>query len=340
MTDRQLTFEENDIAHMVNSAYDRLCAGEFGEAAKLLERALELDVEYEGVAATLTGVRFWAERRQRLEEIRGSADRAAYLLDQWAAFRAFAARVEDLPERCYQDIKHYIHATALAHLLQSSSTEASVTGSSPYARPSAQTRRLFLIGHCSKAMGDFANAIGYLEHASRLDRDWAPLLAELADCYSLINETRAAKVFFREAFYLGAASITIERLESPLIHRLVAALMDSRVTEHISEWVPVYGTLLGAFNITRELKPLEYGKLLQSIFELEGSLGVKLSTNAVTVAAPQDSGERSALVPRLINRYFWLIEHYLATHEERTKVDDILRRLKALDLSVYQHYIA
>ena len=338
MTDRQLTFEENDIAHMINGAYGKLRSGAFGEAAKLLERTLELDVEYEGVGAALKSVRFWDERQQRLEEFEESADRARYLLDQWAAFRGFAARIGDLPERCYQDIKHYIHATAVAYLLQGSSPDAAPTGTTEYARPSAQTRRLLLIGHSFKAMGDFANAIGYLEQARRLDRDWAPLLAELADCYSLIEETRAAKIFFREAFYLGAAEIPIEELESPMIQRLVVAVEGAGVTRNIREWVPVYGSLLGAFSVTRELTALEYGRLRQSIFELEQWLGVKATADGLTVVTPDQGGDRTALVPRLINRYFWLIEHYLATHEERTKVDDILRRLKALDMDVYQQY--
>ena len=40
MTDRQLTFDTNDIAHLVNSAYAKLRIGAFGDAAKLLELAL------------------------------------------------------------------------------------------------------------------------------------------------------------------------------------------------------------------------------------------------------------------------------------------------------------
>lgn len=82
MSDRQLTFETNDIAHLVNSAYRKLRIGAFGDAAEVLERALELDVEYEGITATLRSVRFWGERRRRPDDLEEN-DRAAYLLDQW-----------------------------------------------------------------------------------------------------------------------------------------------------------------------------------------------------------------------------------------------------------------
>ena len=339
MTDRQLTFETNDIAHLVNNAYGKLRIGAFGDAARLLERALELDVEYEGISATLKSVRFWGERRRRLEDLEES-DRAAYLLDQWAAFRGFAARIEDLPPRCYQDIKYYVHATAVAYLQNSGPWDDRIATGHRDQRPRPETRRLLLIGYAYKAMGDFVNAIANLERASKLDRDWAPVLAELADSYSLIGEHRTAQVFFREAFYRGAAEIRVDQLDSPMIRKLTAAIRKARVgSAIIAEWIPVYGTLLGAFGVSRELGPLEYGHLLQSIFALEQRLGLRQRAAGRPPATGQ-SGERGALVPRLLNRYFWLIEHYRCTGEEQSKIADVLRRIKVLDADIHRHYVA
>lgn len=127
MPDRQLTFETNSIAQMVNSAYGKLRIGAFGNAAKEFERALELDVEYEGITATRKSVRFWGERRRRIED-REESDRAAYLLDQWAAFRGFATRIEDLPERCYAHIKFSVHATAVEYLRKCESRDYRTAG--------------------------------------------------------------------------------------------------------------------------------------------------------------------------------------------------------------------
>jgi tetratricopeptide (TPR) repeat protein len=338
MTDRQLTFETNDIAHLVNNAYGKLRVGAFGDAARLLERALELDVEYEGITATLKSVRFWGERRRRLEDLE-ERDRAAYLLDQWAAFRGFAARIEDLPPRCYQDIKYYVHATAVAYLQESVPRSDRIAAGHRDRRPRDETRRLFLLGHAYKAMGDFVNAIANLERASKLDRDWAPVLAELADSYSLIGENRAAQVFFREAFYRGAAEICIEQLDCVMIRKLTAAIGTAGVRGAVAEWIPVYGTLLGAFSVSRELGPLEFGHLLQSIFELEQQLGLRQRATGRRTAT-ETRGERGALVPRLLNRYFWLIEHYRCTGEEQSKVADVLRRIKVLDADIHRQYVA
>ena len=339
MTDRQLTFETNDIAHLVNSAYAKLRAGAFGSAARLLERALELDVEYEGITATLKSVRFWGERRRRLEDLE-ECDRAAYLLDQWAAFRGFAARIEDLPERCCQDIKYYVHARAVEYLCRCKPPDDRTPGHDRYRRPRPETRRLVLLGHAYKAMGDFVNAVSNLERARNLDRHWAPLLAELADCYSLVGEHRAAQVFFREAFYRGAAEISVERLDSPMIKKLAVAVRNAGVTSAIGEWIPVYGTLLGAFNVTRELGPLEYGQLLQSIFELEQRLGLRSPAAAARAHGGQRRAAGGALLARLLNRYFWLIEHYRCTREGPSKIADVLRRIKTVDADIHQQYVA
>ena len=157
MTDGQLTSDMNDIVQMVNCAYGKLRVGSFEDAAMLLERALELDVEYEGVAATLKSVRFWGERRRRMENIEES-DRAAYLLDQWAAFRGFCGAHRRTSRAMFQDIKYYIHATAIAHLLHALPPEK-VTGSERFIRPHPHTRHLLLLGHAYKAMGDYVNAI-------------------------------------------------------------------------------------------------------------------------------------------------------------------------------------
>ena len=46
-------------------------------------------------------------------------------------------------------------------------------------------------------------------------------MAELADCYSLVNEIRASKAFFREAFFKIPKDIDLSILESDYIHRLI-----------------------------------------------------------------------------------------------------------------------
>jgi hypothetical protein len=89
----------------------------------------------------------------------------------------------------------------------------------------------------------------------------------------------------------------------------------------------VYGAVFGVFNVKRELKAVEAGKLRQSIYQLENE--------------SREGGEdRATLVPRLINRYFWIIDYYIAAKEDRARIDEVLLKIRLLDQSIYKQYTA
>jgi tetratricopeptide (TPR) repeat protein len=327
MTERQLTFDQDNIAQLVNSAYDQLRAGRFDDSAALLERALELDVEFAGVTGTLQCAEFWRERQARVTDFASPRQRAEFLLGQWGAFRDFLRRIADVPDRCRHDIRYYVHSTALAYLLEQVRGAGS-GGASPDR----------LIGHCYRAMGDYENALDYLERSRHREGDSAATYAELADCYSLINEARTAKIFFREAFFLAPDEIAIDELESPLIRGLVAEVVDAGIAEQVAAWLPVYAAAHGTFSVRRELRPLEYGRLKQAIFDLEKRLdndGFDAGNDDEAQAAVPD-----ATLPLLLNRYFWLMDHYEAAKEDPHKIQEVLRSIRAIAPEIYQLYSA
>lgn len=161
-----------------------------------------------------------------------------------------------------------------------------------------------------------------------LDKNSAAILAELADCYAFCGEARFSKVFFREAFFINPSAIELQFLESEVICRLIQKVesMGYKPGE-VAEWIPVYGVLDGVLNIKRELRSFEFGQLKQKIFLLESEVREK----------PDD--QRIKLVPRLINHYFWLIDHYVNTNEDKAKIDDVLLRIKVLDKNIYNSYV-
>ena len=323
--------------------FDTVChalrEGLFAEAMDALGSLLERDVEFPGAASTLKCAAFWREQRDREPADRhdardsrgavlGGFERGEQLMGQWRLFQAFAARLADTPERCLFAIKQFVFSSALASYGGAADRDSgedgtaraagAETGDDPYL--------LLQLGRCHKGLGNYERAIECLEHANRLTREDARVLAELADCYSLVNESRAAKVFFREAFYVDPQAVDLAGLESPLVSRLAARLRDKGYVEPLlNEWMPVYGAVWGVFNVKREMKPLEFGKLKQAIYQLEKER---------RLTGPD--GERA--VPRLINRYFWLIDHYLTTGEPRERVEEILAKLKETDPGVHAEY--
>ena len=61
-----------------------------------------------------------------------------------------------------------------------------------------------------------------------------------------------------------------------LIGRLVNEVKNMGYSNDLlKEWVPIYGNIYGVFNVRRELKPLEFGKLKQAIFDCEQRVETK-----------------------------------------------------------------
>jgi hypothetical protein len=134
-------------------------------------------------------------------------------------------------------------------------------------------------------------------------------------------------VLFREAFFQGASEIDLHFLESEIVLRLVAQVRALGYTGHdLAEWIPVYGVLYSVLNVKRELRALEFGKLKQAIFALE---------NELRDAQPET---RAVLVPRLINHYFWLIDHYVNVNDDSARINEVLLKIKLLDTDVYKRY--
>jgi tetratricopeptide (TPR) repeat protein len=289
--------------------------GAFDEAIEILERILESDVDAPGAASALKCAGFWKEQLEKEHPLEGF-ERGEQLVAQWRLFQAFADRLADVPERCLFAMKQFVFTAALASYL--SSGPESERGGDPDV--------LLQVGRCYKGIGNYERAIECLEAANEARRDDAVILAELADCYSLVNESRAAKVFFREAFYIDPQAIDLAGLESPLVQRTAAKLRARGVTgPALNEWMPVYGAIWGVFSVKREMKPLEFGKLKQAIFQLEKDCRA-------------GGAAREIVAPRLINRYFWLIDHYMMTGEPRERVDEVLARIRDVDARIYAEY--
>jgi tetratricopeptide (TPR) repeat protein len=311
MAEGQLIFRDDASIQILNAVYLDLKDGAFAEAIGLLETLLERDMSYPGAASALKCAAFWREREEAGRRPAEGFQRGEWFLAQWRLFQAFAERLGDAPERCMFAIKRFVFSSALDSYLAAAGPDG---GSDPDV--------LLQLGRCCKGIGNYERAIDCLERANQERRDSAAILAELADCYSLVNETRAAKVFFREAFFIDPQAVDLDQLESPIVTRLAARVREKGFGgPELAEWIPVYGAIWGVFSVKREMKPLELGKLKQSIFQLE-----------------KERGGQRRLLPRLLTRYFWLIDHYLTAGEPRERIDEVLERIRELDPRVHAEY--
>lgn len=309
------TATQDKISTLLAEVYELFREGRFDEASPMLAEALALDFERQEVVSALKCSSFWVERGKKLDSLGDDSEKGEFLLEQWRSFLVFTDKLPDLFDESVYAIKQFVFRQALEcfnNLLhQSGAHDPDI---------------MFRIGRCYKGLGDFEKAVNFFEAANRQRMDDAETIAELADCYAFLNEMKAAKAFFREAFFINPQGIDIGCLESLLIVRLVSRLKEEGFeSPDLEEWVPVYGVLYGVFNVKRELKPLEYGKLKQSIYSMECDL--------------KDGKDKRYIIPRLLNRYFWLVDHIMNTKSERDKLQDVLNKIKKIDSGIYDLYI-
>ncbi len=309
-----ISTNDDAISSLLHSIYALLKQGLFENAEKELEKALEIDFEHPEVIATLKTAHYWREKGTLLDRFDDAYAEGEWLFKEWGNFSSFIGpNGADAANGVYA-VKQWVFRRALAKYL-------SLT-----AEAGGLDREILLrISKCYKSLGDYANAVEYIEGVSRVRRDDPEILAELADCYAFISETRAAKVFFREAFFIDPQRVQLESLESLLICRLIDRVRSmGHESPVLAEWIPVYGVIYGIFNVKRELRPLEYGRLKQTIFELENEV--------------RERNNLEVTVPRLLNRYLWLIDHLVTLKDARDKIEEVLEKIKIVAPSIYELY--
>jgi tetratricopeptide (TPR) repeat protein len=311
--------ENNAVtAHdLVQRAAVLIASHQLAAAIEELERALSLDFDNSDVVTTLKYTNFWGDRQERVDQFRDPFERGEYLLGQWVVFQEFVGRVGVPVEVAINALRQHVFRQALGFYREVYQE-----------RNNRDAELLVRIGRCYKGAGEFDRAMKFLRTAGAERPADAEVLAELADVLALVNETAQAKAFFREAFFVDAQKIDISRLESELIQRLIRAVMDRGYQDaELREWIPVYGVLFDVLNVKRELRSIEFGRLKQSIYELERELR-------------EETGAPELVRPRLINHYFWLIDHYKAVKEAQGKIDEVLVKIRSVDANVYHHYNA
>ncbi|WP_020613624.1 tetratricopeptide repeat protein [Sediminispirochaeta bajacaliforniensis] len=309
--------QQEILGRRMTEILEQMKSGRFEEAEQQLEACLEIDFEHADVISALKYVKFWGPRAARLETITDVMERGEYLFREWVNFLNYLRSCDYRFEGGTYACRLWLFSSALA------SYQKALRNS---AVPDPDV--LFRMGRCLKSTGDYERAAEFLESARQSRREDAEIIAELADCYAFLNETKAAKAFFREAFFINPLDVDINFIESELIVRLIERIRILGYSgNELKVWLPVYAVLYGVFNIKRELRPLEYGRLKQAIYSLETELREQ-----------RDEQRRALLVPELLNRYFWLIDHYIGSKDSRENVEEVLRKIKLLDESVYEQF--
>ncbi len=307
--------KDTPVGELLLRAFAFIRQHRLDEAMRTLEEALTVDFDNDEVVSSLKYVNFWRERQHAANRIENDVERGEYLLSQWKPFVQFAMAARGKPcERGLFALRQHVFGGAL-ELFKG------------VVKDSDDGDLSWRLGRCHKGLGNYEKAVTFMEEACTQKRDDPAILAELADCYAMVNNVQKSKAFFREAFFLGPDRVDLSSLESGLIRKLIEKVAELGYQgPAVAEWIPVYGVVFGVFTVKRELRSIEYGKLKQSIYALEREHG-------------ESRAPESVLTPRLVNRYFWLIDHYIHSEEDPAKIDDVLLRIRSISPEIYQQYV-
>jgi tetratricopeptide (TPR) repeat protein len=308
--------ECKQAAQLLKEAYEKLKASDALSACMLLDEAFNKDYKNEEIKYALKSVQWWLDQSGKIDEIKNPYEKGGYIISLLKQYYVFLEQFDNVYDQCRYAVRYYVFSRALFFF------EGLLGNHANQHDPGL----LLLVGRCYKGLGNYDEALKYLEQAVRFKREDAETLAEVADINALLAETKAAKALFREAFFLDPSKIDINSLESALILQLWEKVNSlGYKDELVCEWIPIYASLWGVFSVKRDLKQMEVGRLRQSIFSLE----------AEYYANP---ARREQIKPRLLNRYFWLVDHYENSHEDSSLIDETLLKIKLIDPDIYQKY--
>ena len=307
---------------LLQKAYEALKGGEADSSEAFLRAALEIDFDHQEVLYALKCLNWWLERIKRLDGFHEPYERGLFILSQWKPYYGFLDRIGDgsLPgketrDSCQYAIRRFVFSRALEYFLLLIRDGVNVQ----------DPDLLLQIGRCCKGAGDWEEALTYLEQASRFRKEDSAILSELADVNALLGETRKAKVIFREAFFLDPQRIDLQGLESEMILQLCKRVREQGYSgPELAEWIPIWGNIWRVFPFVRELKPVEVGRLKQSILSLENEY--------------RSSNGGPEIKPRLLNRYFWLVDHCEHNRDTSNLMNETLLKIKFIDPAVHEHY--
>ena len=305
------------IADALESTLEAFRSGDFGRAETSAEKALALDFEHPGVQAALKCAVFWNERWAKARTLLTPEARADFLIKEWQGFlNRFRSHLDEPFDSGVEAIRGAVLDQAARGYLEQVEFEDEAR------RPELQIKA----AKAYKSFGSFDLAMECLERVLQTRPDDAEALAEMADCFEAVGNLSQSRLFFREAFYLNAQAVDVEHLRSEVLRSVADKLASEGVLgAEGKEWIPVYAVIQGVFNVKRDLKPLELGQLKQGI-------------NALKSELHDGTGARTVVLPKLLNRYFWLIDHFFSVKEDRSKIEDILLNIKLLDQRIYELY--
>jgi len=316
----QLTFSDDPILNGINEVYQLLEQGEFASAVGKIDELMDIDADYPGLIEAYRVAKFWHNREREMNGLEEGKETAEFLMKQWEIFDEYAESKNLASSSAFRSAMRHIFFRAADHYKFAFREQQDTSSNFQF---------LLNLGDCFLRLEEYTNAIETLEYAKGSYKSNARLMAILGEAYFHTGEITRSLLCFREAFFIDPAEIDLGMLKAKPVVELAELVKKERPgSRDITEWVPIYGHLHDVFYVKRNLNAHQVESIEKDVYNLETTYQ-KMNRTQV---------ESSNILPRLINKYLWLMDYYTLQSYNFDTVSQIRDRLLNIDRELFQDY--
>ena len=316
----QLTFSDDPLLHDSTEIYQLISEGNFLEAIKKTDQLMNINPDYPGVVEAYRTAKFWANREKEIKKTGEGKKTADFLMEEWNAFDDYATYKEMKASSAYKSAMRYIFFKA---------AEQYKLAFQHNEETNDKFDLLINLGECFLRLKEHKLAIETLEYAMTSYKSNAKLLFILGESYYHADDIPKCLLYMREAFQIDPSQIDMSLIEAKPITEIVNAIQDSgKNVRDVREWIPVFGFLTDIFYVRRNLNKHQVESLKREVFNLENSF----------TRMNSDDIEATNILPRIINKYLWLMDYYEHQNINIENSDQIKKRLLSLDKDLFQEF--
>lgn len=318
ISNAQLRFDDNPLVLIFNNALTYIREAKFDKALEMMENVLHNNADFPAVVEAIKSIKFWENRWLKIMRQPLGKEQADLLINEWNNYLNFikSFKLTENFNKVFVTFKNLIYKKIIKNLiLEFEKSDV----------PSLDL--LKKLGSIFFEIEDYNKAIEILEYAKKFNSKDSFILSLLAESYYFTGNEKEALLLFKEAFFYEPSKIDLSLLKSDPIKKLKEVILNDGIPEkYLSEWIPVYGTVLNIFNIRREISKDEINKIISDADEIEMELN-------------NPHLNKEIAIPRLINKYLWIIEYYFFQLSNKNYTRIYLNKLKNINFKIYEKYL-
>ncbi len=316
----QLSFSDDPLSSGINEVYQFIEDGDFKQAILKLDGLMNMDPDFRGVTEAYRAAKFWANRSGEIDSLPEGKQTADFLMREWEDFKVYAANNDMSDSAAFISAMKYVFFNASENYKTAFKEQESTADNFDL---------LLNLGMCFIILKEYKASIETLEYARSSNRNSARLNSLLGEAYFNSNEMSRSLLFFKEAFFINPSEIDLSPLKAKPILDLVAITKEKKPgSSDIREWMPVFGFTNDIFYSRRNINSEQIESIKREIYTLEKNLH----------ALSKEKSAESNIIPRLINKYIWMLDYFRFQNYDYESIMEIKNRLIQLDGETFEGY--